>query len=61
MLIPWKNIQRFFSKLCRQPGYALRVGGKRARAYYAYWRGNGKSALPESLTLFLTHRCNLRC
>ncbi len=61
MLIPWKNITRFSSKFCKQPDYALRVAFKRAQAYTAYYAGGGKSSFPESITFFLTHRCNLRC
>lgn len=60
-MIPLRNIRRFFYKALRQPGYALRVFGKRINAYFYYRFGNGKSSLPEAITLFLTYRCNLRC
>lgn len=60
-MIPARNLKRFFYKTVKQPFYALRVLGKRFPAYLAYFGGQGKSSLPESVTLFLTYRCNLRC
>ena len=60
-MIPLRNIKRFASKVTRQPFYALRVGGKRIAAYAAYHAAGGRAPLPESVTLYLTHRCNLRC
>ncbi|MDD5348180.1 MAG: radical SAM protein [Candidatus Omnitrophica bacterium] len=60
-MIPLRNIPRFFTKACRQPGYALGVFGLRMMAYAHYAAGAGFAFVPESLTLFLTHRCNLRC
>jgi len=39
----------------------LRVFLRRSQAYIYYLLGSGKSSPPESITLFLTHRCNLRC
>lgn len=44
-----------------QPCYAIKVFRKRVLAYLCYWLGNGRSNYPEAVTLFLTHRCNLRC
>jgi radical SAM protein with 4Fe4S-binding SPASM domain len=61
MMMPWKNFKRFSNKATKQPGYAARVLTKRAKAYFYYYFGQGKSSLPEAITLFLTHRCNLRC
>ncbi|MFH1459684.1 MAG: radical SAM protein [Candidatus Omnitrophota bacterium] len=61
MLIPSKNLRRFVSKFIKQPFYAMDVAGKRLKAYQAYYLSKGKSAVPESITFFLTHRCNLRC
>lgn len=61
MLIPKRNIYRFYAKILRQPRYALEVGYKRLKADFAYRFLNGKSALPEAITLFLTHGCNLHC
>jgi len=60
-MIPWRNFRRFFSKVFKQPGYAVSVSLKRTRAYWSYKFGAGKAALPEAITLFLTHRCNLSC
>lgn len=56
-----KNFRRFFNKALRQPAYALKVLLKRSIAYQCYLFGRGKSAAPEAITLFLTHRCNLAC
>jgi len=60
-MIPWRNLKRFFQKAIKQPGYALRVFGKRLKANIYYFWGNGRSGYPEAITLFLTHRCNLHC
>jgi len=60
-MIPLRNIRRFFYKTCSQPAYAFRVFEKRLKAYFYYLFGNGRSGYPEAITLFLTHRCNLRC
>lgn len=61
MIIPWKNIYRFTAKLLKQPQYAIWVALKRLQAFLSYYTGKGKSSLPESITLFLTQKCNLRC
>ena len=60
-MIPLHNLRRFFYKAIKQPSYALKVFKKRlvASAYYLW--GNGQSSQPEAITLFLTHKCNLRC
>ncbi|NOZ70098.1 MAG: radical SAM protein [Deferribacteres bacterium] len=60
-MIPLRNARRFFYKACRQPGYAFRVFLRRTAAFAGYLLRNGRSAYPEAITLFLTHRCNLRC
>lgn len=60
-MIPLRNTRRFFYKTCRQPIYAFTVLRKRIKAYLCYCLGKGKSSYPEAITLFLTHRCNLRC
>jgi MoaA/NifB/PqqE/SkfB family radical SAM enzyme len=60
-MLPLRNLRRFFAKSLRQPGYAFRVLCARIRAYGYYYTGKGLSAAPESITLFLTHRCNLQC
>lgn len=59
--IPWRNSRRFLSKVLKQPLYAANVAGKRAKAYLSYHLGKGRASFPEAITLFLTHRCNLRC
>lgn len=61
MIIPWKNIYRFTAKLLKQPQYAIWVALKRLQAFLSYYTGKGKSFQPESITLFLTEKCNLRC
>ncbi len=48
-------------KSLKQPSYAFYVLRRRAEAYLAYWARAGRSARPESVTLFLTYRCNLQC
>jgi radical SAM protein with 4Fe4S-binding SPASM domain len=60
-MIPWRNSRRFFYKFLKQPGYALKVFLKRLAALNYYSFARGKAGLPEAVTLFLTHRCNLRC
>ncbi len=60
-MLPLKNIPRFFRKTISQPGYAAGVLAKRLQAYAAYAWADGRSPLPEAVTLFLTHSCNLRC
>ena len=61
MMVPVRNFRRFFSKLFKQPGYAVSVAWRRFRAFVYYYIGKGRSSPPEAVTLFLTHRCNLRC
>ncbi len=60
-MIPLRNFKRFLNKALAQPGYALSVGFRRMRAYRAYRSSDGRSPMPEAMTLFLTHLCNLRC
>jgi MoaA/NifB/PqqE/SkfB family radical SAM enzyme len=57
----WRNLGRFFGKVLKQPRYAVQVGIKRSKAYLSYYLGQGNASFPESITLFLTHHCNLRC
>jgi len=56
-----RNARRFLFKTGRQPAYAFRVFGKRLKAALGYNFKNGTGVLPEAVTLFLTHRCNLQC
>ena len=60
-MIPLRNLKRFFYKAIKQPGYAFRVLFKRICAGFYYKFGRSRSPMPEAVTLFLTHRCNLRC
>ncbi|MFC1590735.1 radical SAM protein [Candidatus Omnitrophota bacterium] len=60
-MIPLRNLKRFAVKSLMQPGYAFRVFLKRLGAFVSYSASSGRSTYPEALTLFLTHRCNLRC
>ncbi|MBU1726021.1 MAG: radical SAM protein [Candidatus Omnitrophica bacterium] len=60
-MILYRNFRRFYSKALIQPAYALRVFKKRLLAYLYHDFAQGRSSPPESVTLFLTHRCNLHC
>ncbi|MCK5214804.1 MAG: radical SAM protein [Candidatus Omnitrophica bacterium] len=60
-MLPLRNLGRFFRKTIQQPGYALKVANKRVKACGYYHLGGGHSSFPEAITLFFTHRCNLRC
>jgi len=53
------NIKRFFYKSIKQPRYALKVFIRRLFGNIFYY--THKAFLPESITLFLTYRCNLSC
>jgi radical SAM protein with 4Fe4S-binding SPASM domain len=59
--MPWRNFKTFLSKIFKQPAYAVKAASKRMKAYFSYYAGRGRASLPEAITLFLTHRCNLRC
>ncbi len=56
-----QNIHRLLSKVAGQPAYAASVAWKRLLTGFFYVAGSGASLPPESVTLFLTHRCNLHC
>jgi len=60
-MISRRNIARLFRKALADPGYALRAARQRFRSYLSYLRSDGRSAPPETISLFLTFRCNLRC
>ncbi|MHB9154211.1 MAG: radical SAM protein [Endomicrobiales bacterium] len=60
-MIPLRNLRRFLRKAFEQPLYAFRVGYRRLLAYAFYAFPGGKAPLPEAVTIFLTHKCNLRC
>ncbi len=61
MLIPYRNLGRFLRKAALQPAYAWRVFLRRSQALARQGSGISAAAAPESVTIFLTHRCNLRC
>lgn len=60
-MIPVRNIRRFITKALTQPGYASSVALHRLGGYARYHIGGGRAPLPESVTIFMTHACNLRC
>ena len=54
----WRNIK----KAMLEPGYAFSALKKRGGAYLSYrFKNNGAGTSPESVTFFLTYKCNLRC
>lgn len=60
-MIPLRNIKRAINKVVSQPGYGFRAFRRRFLSYLTYRFLNGYSAYPETISLFLTYRCNLRC
>ena len=56
-----RNLSRSLRKALFEPRYALRVLWKRLVSYGTYRLRKGYSAYPETVSLFLTYRCNLRC
>jgi MoaA/NifB/PqqE/SkfB family radical SAM enzyme len=60
-VIPRRNIIRAARKAVTRPGYALDAFQKRLKSSVTYKLCNGYSAYPETISLFLTYRCNLRC
>ena len=60
-LIPYRNAGRFLGKAVKQPLYALRVLGKRSLALALHSLRSDRASPPEAVTIFLTHKCNLRC
>jgi len=60
-MISRRNIARLFRKALADPRYAARAFGQRLRSSLSYRRSDGWSAPPETISLFLTFRCNLRC
>ncbi|OGP83735.1 MAG: hypothetical protein A2Z08_07850 [Deltaproteobacteria bacterium RBG_16_54_11] len=60
-MIPLKNIRRIIAKASQQPGYALHAARMRILSALSYRFRDGKSALPETISLLLTYRCNLHC
>ncbi len=60
-ILPRRNLPRALKKAFLQPRYATRVFLKRFISFLTYLFGRGYSAPPETVSLFLTYRCNLRC
>ncbi len=61
-MIPKKNLIRAIQKSVSQPLYASRNLIHRAKSALSYHIFNdGKSYCPETISLFLTYKCNLRC
>ncbi len=60
-MIPRKNLARLIKKSWQQPGYAIHNLGHRLRSSMSYHFSNGHSYWPETISLFLTYHCNLRC
>ena len=60
-MIPLKNIKRLIAKASQQPTYALHAARMRLLSMLSYRLLHGKSAPPETISLLLTHQCNLHC
>jgi len=60
-MIPVRNWKRALKKSIAQPGYAYRNFLHRCKSTYSYHRLDGLSYWPETISLFLTYKCNLRC
>jgi len=60
-MIQLRNLKRNLAKSITQPGYALKAFKQRLLSYLTYAIHDGYSHYPETVDLFLTYRCNLRC
>ncbi len=60
-MIPRRNLRTALTKAIRQPRYAARAFWQRTRSFLDYRFRDGFSSYPETISLFLTYRCNLRC
>lgn len=60
-MISARNFRRNLRKAREFPLYAFRVLFQRARSTVSYYLGRGRSAPPETVSILLTFRCNLRC
>jgi len=60
-MIPRKNLARALKKALKQPRYALTNLNHRLKMAFAYHFLNGRSFGPETISLFLTYKCNLKC
>ncbi|MBM3265668.1 MAG: radical SAM protein [candidate division Zixibacteria bacterium] len=60
-MLAYRNLRRTLHKAITQPRYAYQAFRARFKSYRSYLTGDGYSAPPETISLFLTFRCNLRC
>ncbi len=60
-MFPKRNLKRNLTKFIQQPIYGTKVFLKRIKAEMYYKLNPSKAPLPEAVTFFLTHSCNLRC
>ncbi len=60
-MIQFRNLKRNLVKSIKQPAYACKALQQRLFSYLTYRLFNGYSSSPETVDLFLTNRCNLRC
>ena len=60
-IVPLKNIGRIVRKTIQDPRFALHSFRRRFLSFITYKFGKGYSAPPETVSLFLTYQCNLRC
>jgi len=60
-MLPIKNIKRIIAKASQQPTYALHAARMRILSALSYRFRDGRSTLPETISLLLTYRCNLHC
>lgn len=61
VMLAYRNLGRTLQKALTQPRYAYQAFQARFKSYRSYRSGDGFSAPPETISLFLTFRCNLRC
>lgn len=60
-MIPRKNLTRVIKKATAQPSYAFENLNHRLKASLAYNLFRGRSFGPETISIFLTYSCNLKC
>lgn len=61
-MIPLRNLKRVVYKSLEEPSYGLLALKRRFLSYLTYRLFNdGYSSYPETISLFLTYKCNLRC
>jgi len=60
-MLSLRNLKRNLRKAREFPGYAVRALVARARSTLSYHLGGGRSAPPETVSILLAYRCNLRC